>query len=76
MDYNRPELVVLSVERYAELKAAAERNDPLRRLRDEFDREMAILRKAGVADRLRQIFAADPVEIADAANATAPRDDE
>lgn len=74
-NYNRPEAVVMSAERYAELQAAARANDPLRRLREDFDRQLAVLRTAGAAEKLREIFAASPVEIADAANA-ASHDDE
>ncbi|MGZ5441036.1 MAG: type II toxin-antitoxin system prevent-host-death family antitoxin [Thermoanaerobaculia bacterium] len=73
-NYNRPEAVVMSAERYAELKAAASTNDPLRRLREEFDRELAPLRAAGAGDRLRELFAVSPQEMADAANAAS--DDE
>ena len=68
-NYNRPEAVVMSAQRYAELQAAARANDPLQRLRQEFDRELAVLRTAGAADRLRDVFAATPEEIAAAANA-------
>lgn len=73
-NYNRPEAVVMSAHRYAQLQAAARANDPLRRLREDFDRELAVLRTAGAADRLRDVFSASPQEIADAANAAA--DDE
>jgi prevent-host-death family protein len=68
-NYNRPEAVVMSAARYAELLAAARANDPLRRLRADFDRELAALRAPGAADKLREIFAASPEDIADAANA-------
>ena len=73
--YNRPEAVVMSAERYAELKAAAAANDPLRRLRADFDRELAALRAPHAADNLRDIFAASPDEIAEAANAATGDDD-
>ena len=68
-NYNRPEAVVMSAERYAQLQAAARANDPLRRLREEFDRQLAALRMPGADDKLREAFAASPEEIADAANA-------
>src|SRR4051794_40366043 len=68
-NYNRPEAVVMSAARYAELQEAARANDPLQRLRDDFDREIASLRAPGAADKLREIFAANPRDIADAANA-------
>ena len=64
---NRPEAVVMSAERYVELQEAARANDPLRRLREEFDRELAVLRTPGAADQLRDVFAASPGDIADAA---------
>jgi prevent-host-death family protein len=65
---NEPEAVILSVERYAELKAAAGANDPLSSLRADFNRELAILRSPDAADTLRDIFAATPEAIALAAN--------
>lgn len=73
-NYNRPEAVVMSAERYAQLQAAARSNDPLSRLRTEFDRELAVLRSAGAADRLREVFASSPKDIADAANAASDDD--
>ena len=75
-NYNRPEAVVISVERYAKLKAAARAKDPLQRLRDEFERELSALRTAGAAAKLRDIFDTSPQELADAANAAASHDDE
>ncbi len=75
-NYNRPEAVVISVERYAKLKAAARTKDPLQRLRDEFERELSILRSPDTPDKLREIFNATPEEMADAANAAASHDDE
>ncbi|HEX7681427.1 MAG TPA: hypothetical protein VF713_25100 [Thermoanaerobaculia bacterium] len=45
-------------------------SDPLTALRVEFDRELAVLRKPGAANKLRKIFASAPSEIAKAANAT------
>ena len=74
-NYNRPEAVVMSAERYAQLMAAARANDPLRRLREDFDRELEALRAPGAAAKLRDIFAATPEEIADAANAGGGDDD-
>jgi hypothetical protein len=49
-------------------------SDPLARLRAELDRELAVLRTAGTADTLRDIFAAAPEDIARAANAVATRE--
>lgn len=66
--YNRPEAVVMSAERYARLQTAARANDPLQRLRDEFERELAVLRAPGAADRLRDAFSANPQDIAAAVN--------
>lgn len=73
-NYNRPEAVVMSAERYAELQAAARANDPLRRLREEFEQELAVLRSPDAGKRLREIFAATPQDIADAANAASDDD--
>src|SRR5258706_9775764 len=68
-NYNRPEAVVMSAERYAQLQAAARANDPLRRLREEFEQELAVLRSPDAGKRVREIFAATPQDIADAATA-------
>jgi prevent-host-death family protein len=68
-NYNRPEAVVMSAQRYAQLQEAARANDPLQRLREEFDRELATLRAAGAGDCMREVFAASPQDIAEAANA-------
>jgi prevent-host-death family protein len=70
---NRPEAVVLSVEHYAELKAAAQANDPLRGLREDFDKELSLLHTGGATGRLREVFGASPDEMAEAANAAASR---
>jgi len=48
----------------------------LRRLRKEFDRELAVLQAPGAADKLREIFDATPEEMADAANAAASHGEE
>jgi prevent-host-death family protein len=72
-NYNRPEAVVLSVEHYAKLKEQALANDPLARLRAQFDRELAPLREPGAGDKLRAIFAMSPEEMAKAANAAEAR---
>ena len=74
-NYNRPEAVVMSATRDAELQAAARANDPLRRLHEDFDRELAVLRTPRAADKLREIFAASPQNIADAANAASDDDE-
>jgi prevent-host-death family protein len=75
-NYNRPEVVVISAERYASLQTAALAHDPLRRLREDFDRELAVLQAPGAEEKLREIFDATPEEMADAANAAAPHDRE
>ncbi|HET8796694.1 MAG TPA: hypothetical protein VFO89_03345 [Thermoanaerobaculia bacterium] len=93
--HDHPEAVIMSTERYLELKAAAATvsgpNLPgkvgffsqspqieestefalatLQRLDDDFDRELAALRDPTAADKLREVFAASPDDIADAANA-------
>jgi prevent-host-death family protein len=63
---NGPEVVVMSVEQFVNLKKQA---DPMTRLRAQWDRELAVLREPGAGDLLRKIFASTPEEIADAANA-------
>ena len=68
-NYNRPEAVVMSAERYAELKAAVRANDPLQHLRAEFDRELASLHSPAAGQRLREVFDATQEELARAANA-------
>lgn len=72
-NHERPEVVVLSVDRYAELRREAEVNDPLTTLRDRFDRELAVLRRPDSTSRLRKAFAAAPAQMARAANATRSR---
>ena len=69
--YNRPEVVVLSLDRYAKLKADAAANDPLSALWAEFDRELAYLREPGAGAELLRFFNATPDELAQAANAAA-----
>ena len=71
--YNRPEVVVVSLERYSRLTAAAAANDPLSTLRAEFDQELAYLREPDAPSKLRRLFAATPDELADAANAASRR---
>jgi len=68
-NYNRPEVVVVSMERYAKLKKDAATRDPLIALRAEFDRELAVLRDAQAAKKLKKVFASSPADIAKAANA-------
>lgn len=68
-NYNRPSVVVVSMERYAKLKKDAVAGDPLVALRAEFDRELAVLHQPGAARALRKAFAASPAAIAKAANA-------
>lgn len=72
-NYNRPEVVVVSMERYAKLKKEAAAQDPLAALRAEFDQELAVLRQPNAGRTLRKIFAAMPAEIAKAANVTRRR---
>jgi prevent-host-death family protein len=70
---NKPEAVIISVERYATLKAAAEANDPERQLRESLIRDLGPLRAAGAGDKLRQMFAASPEQIANIVNVAASR---
>src|SRR5437773_2687010 len=63
-NHDRPEVVVLSIDRYTELKRDAVANDPLTMLRSEFDRELAVLRGRAAASKLRRVFAASPKQLA------------
>ncbi|PYQ27597.1 MAG: hypothetical protein DMF56_19655 [Acidobacteria bacterium] len=72
-NYDRPEVVVLSIERYAKLKNDAVARDPLNALREEFDRELAALRNADAPRKLRRAFGSTPAAIAKAANAAGRR---
>lgn len=72
-NYNRPEAVVMSAERYVELQKAAKANDPMKRLREEWDRKLAWLNEPGAGELLQEIFDSTPEEIAAAANAAAKR---
>jgi len=72
-NYNRPEVVVVSIELYAKLRKEAAAQDPLTALRAEFDRELAVLRQPNAGRKLRKAFAATPAEIAKAANAAGRR---
>jgi prevent-host-death family protein len=67
-NYNRPAVIVVSMERYAKLKKDAAAHDPLVALRAEFDRELDILRQAKTTGKLRKVFASTPAAIARAAN--------
>lgn len=71
--YNRPQVVVVSLDRYSKLKAEAVANDPLTKLREEFDQQLASLNEPGATDRLHRAFRASTEEIARAANAAASR---
>ena len=72
-NYNRPEVVVVSIDRYAKLRNDAMANDPLTTLRAEFDQELAVLAGAKGASKLQKVFASTPAELAKAANAAASR---
>src|SRR4051812_28234268 len=68
-NYNRPEAVVISAERFAQLQAAARAKDPLVALREEWDRRLAWLNEPGAHEIMDDIFNATPRQLADAANA-------
>ncbi len=71
--YNRPEVVVVSIDRYTQLKKDALAHDPLATLRAEFDRELAVLREPDAARRLQEMFDSTPAQVAQAANAARRR---
>ncbi|HUP64149.1 MAG TPA: type II toxin-antitoxin system prevent-host-death family antitoxin, partial [Thermoanaerobaculia bacterium] len=70
-NHSRPEVVVVSIDHFARLKKDASANDPLVTLREEFDRELAVLRDPGAAARLRKAFATSPTRMAKAADQSA-----
>ena len=72
-NFERPEVVVLSMERYTDLKSQAAAKDSLAGLAGEFDRELEALRLRGASSKLRKAFGATPAQLAKAANATRPR---
>lgn len=72
-NYNRPEVVVVSVDHYAKLKEQAAANDPLARIHADLDRKLAWLNKPDAGAKLDAIFNSTPEEIAKAANALAAR---
>jgi len=72
-NHDRPEVIVLSLARYEKLQSDAEANDPLTKLRAEWDRELAWLREPDAAREIHRLFDATPAEIARAANAAASR---
>ena len=72
-NYDRPEVVVMSIDRYTKLREEAVGHDPLTTLRAEFDRELSVLREANAARRLQKVFASSPAEVARAANAASRR---
>lgn len=73
-NYKEPAAVVMSAERYAELQKAARANDPMKRLREEWDRRLAWLREPEARERMAEWFNMTPQEIADAANAAEGRE--
>jgi prevent-host-death family protein len=72
-NFNRPEVVVVSIDRYAKLQDDAAANDPLVTLRAEFDRDLAVLRDPAASSKLRKALGATPSHLAAAANAVARR---
>lgn len=68
-NHNDPEVVVMSPEEYVKMKTEAAANDPLEKLRAEWDQELAVLNEPGASERLLDIFHATPQELADAATA-------
>lgn len=67
-NHGKPEVVVMSVERYAELVAVAAASDPLQMLRSRFDERLDVLRGKGVEGRLKHAFEATADEMAKTAD--------
>lgn len=72
-NFDRPEVVVVSIDRYAKLQDDAAANDPLVTLRAEFDRDLAILHHPAASSKIRKAFGATPAHLAAAANAASRR---
>lgn len=68
-DESGQKVVVVPMERYAELT----RDDRLADIWADVDRDLAVLREPGTEEKLNEIFALSPQQIADAANRAARR---
>ncbi|MGH8465697.1 MAG: hypothetical protein ACRER5_16260 [Pseudomonas sp.] len=67
-NHGKPEVIVMSVERYMALAAIAADTDPLQLLRNQFDERLDILRGKGVEGRLKNAFGATTEEMAKTAD--------
>lgn len=67
-NFSRPEVVVVSMDRYKKLQHDAAARDPLVTLRAEFDRELAVLNQPRASARLRKAIGASPAALASAAS--------
>lgn len=72
-NHSRPEVVVVSLERFKKLQQALEDNDPMKELRAEWDQRLAWLKEPGARDILQRAFDSTPEEIAESANAARRR---
>src|SRR5437763_14928303 len=66
-NYNQPEAVVMSADRYAELQKAAQANDPMKRLREEWARKLAWMNRPGAHELMDEMLRSTPEEVADPA---------
>lgn len=72
-NHSRPEVVVVSIERFKKLEEAAFANDPLAALREEWDRQLAWLKQPDAGEIIQKLFDATPEELAESANAARQR---
>jgi len=70
---DQPEVVLLSMERYAALRGVEE-SAIAAEVRAEWDRKLACLNEPGAEEKLRKILDSTPAEIAAAANAARRRE--
>ena len=68
-DSSGDKVVVIPIERYERLRS----DDSLADIWADVDRDLAVLKEPGTTEKLNEIFALSPQEIADAANRAAQR---
>lgn len=72
-NHSRPEVVVVSIERFKKMEQALDAFDPMKELRAEWDQRLAWLNEPGAGDLLYEIYNSTPEEIAESANAARRR---
>lgn len=72
-NHSRPEVVVVSIEKFKKMEQALEAVDPMKELRAEWDKRLAWLKKPGAREIMDAAFNATPEELAESANAARRR---